>query len=66
MCAASSWVIPSTVINWNMVPVLMLTGSRRLRIFLSCFGDEPTEAVSAFPFRLLTEALAVMTEALEL
>ena len=51
-----------------MLPVLMLTGSRRIRrlICRSCFGDEATETVSALPFKLLFEASAVVTEVVEL
>ena len=45
----------------------MLTGSRRRgRFCRSCLGDEAIDTVSAFPFKLLIEAFAVIIEAVEL
>lgn len=49
-----------------MEAVFILTGSRLRLLSRSGFGEDAIEMVSAFPFRLLIEGLAVTTEGVEL
>lgn len=44
----------------------MLTGSRRLRLGLSGFGDDAMEIVSAFPFKLFIEGFPVIIDGVKL